>query len=157
MLIYVMIFWGSLRETSLQHLSSIVHWVYVIRYFFFSFRCLKQLKINITGQIMVSQFHITICIQNTYFSQTLFIDILQRGVLFKFIYIFFFNISDGTFLIFYMQREINDYILPKPVCPMVKQYPLLGLFITLLATVARPLTDCRAKIVRFSLSIVFIK
>jgi hypothetical protein len=27
------------------------------RYIFFSFRCLKQLKINITGQIMVSQWH----------------------------------------------------------------------------------------------------
>jgi hypothetical protein len=46
-----------LRETSLQHLSSIVHWVLVIRYIFFSFRCLKQLKMNITGQIMVSQWH----------------------------------------------------------------------------------------------------
>ena len=92
-----------MRETSLQHLSSIVHWVYLIRYIFFSFRCLKQLKINITGQIMVSQFHITICIQNTYFSQTLFIDILQREVLFKFIYIYFFlyfwwNISDFLYV-----------------------------------------------------------
>jgi hypothetical protein len=32
------------------------------------------------------------------------------------------------------ERKINDSILPKPVCPMVKQYmvkqyPLLGLFI----------------------------
>jgi len=39
---------------------------------------------------------------------------------------------------------------------MVKQYPLFRLIYTLSATVARPLTDWRAKIVGFSLSIVFI-
>jgi hypothetical protein len=37
---------------------------------------------------------ITVCIQNTYFPQTLSIDIFQGGVLFKFIHIFFLNISD---------------------------------------------------------------
>jgi hypothetical protein len=54
-----------------------------------------------------------------------------------------FNINSVVF-------HVDDFNYVKTIDPF-------RLINTLSATVARPLTDCRAKIVRFSLSIIFNK
>jgi hypothetical protein len=53
MLIYVKIFWGKSYGNICLHLFIECKWLDI----FFLLRWLKQLKNNITGQIMVSQWH----------------------------------------------------------------------------------------------------
>jgi hypothetical protein len=62
----------------------------------FSFWCLKQLKINITGQIMVSQWHYSLHAKYIFSSNAIYRYISRRGAFQIYLFIFV-NISDLNF------------------------------------------------------------